>query len=50
MGQMPNPPPKSAIPNRINLQVFHLLDTILTVCYIRQVFRCIRHDSGMLIQ
>ena len=31
-----------------NLQVFHLLDTILTVCYIRRVFRCNRHGSGML--
>ena len=46
------PPPElckreaSAGPNLKNLQIFHLLDRILRVCYIPRVFRCIRHGSG----
>ena len=29
-----------------NLHIFHLLDSILSVCYIRQVFRCISMARG----
>ncbi len=36
----------SAHRNFKNLQIFHLLDRILRVCYIPRVFRCIRLWPG----